>query len=131
MKELPVTFLKLHYSKQVPAQEDAVVELITLVHLCNMFPELEESFHTTFRAAMVENQHLAILVRSFDNYMLYAHSSDPCHNSELKHAMANCFEALMGAFFLDGGTTTGINSVHLSYLFFVEIRCFLQKNIFK
>ncbi len=36
-------------------------------------------------------------------YMLYAHGPDLCHESDLKHAMANCFEALMGALFLDGG----------------------------
>ncbi|VVC29496.1 Double-stranded RNA-binding domain,Ribonuclease III domain,Ribonuclease III [Cinara cedri] len=38
-----------------------------------------------------------------DDFMLYAHGSDLCHDSELKHAMANCFEALMAALFLDGG----------------------------
>ena len=36
-------------------------------------------------------------------YMLYAHGPDLCHESDLKHAMANCLEALMGALFLDGG----------------------------
>ena len=66
---------------------------------------------------MVQN-YLIILVRGLDNYTLYAHGSAPCHNSELKHAMANCFKALMGAVFLDSGTTTGINSVYLSRLFF-------------
>ena len=35
--------------------------------------------------------------------MLYAHGSDLCHDTELRHAMANCFEALMGAIYLDGG----------------------------
>lgn len=34
--------------------------------------------------------------------MLYAHGSDLCHEAELRHAMANCFEAVMGAVFLDG-----------------------------
>ena len=34
--------------------------------------------------------------------MLYAHGSDLCHESELRHAMANCFEAVVGAVFLDG-----------------------------
>lgn len=38
-----------------------------------------------------------------DEFMLYAHGSDLCHELELRHAMANCFEALMGALLLDGG----------------------------
>ena len=28
--------------------------------------------------------------------MLYAHGPDLCHESDLRHAMANCLEALMG-----------------------------------
>jgi hypothetical protein len=42
-------------------------------------------------------------VLGLEKYMLYAHGSDLCHDSELRHAMANCFEAVMGAVFLDGG----------------------------
>jgi ribonuclease III len=38
-----------------------------------------------------------------EEFMLYAHGSDLCHELELRHAMANCFEALMGALLLDGG----------------------------
>lgn len=43
--------------------------------------------------------------KHFYNFILnyrYAHGSDLCHDLELRHAMANCFEALMGALFLDG-----------------------------
>lgn len=40
-----------------------------------------------------------------DEFMLYAHGSDLCHDLELKHAMANSLEALMGAIFLDHGIT--------------------------
>lgn len=49
--------------------------------------------------------HLILVTQALnlDQYMLYAHGSDLCHDSELRHAMANCFEALMGALFLDGG----------------------------
>ena len=35
--------------------------------------------------------------------MLYAHGPDLCHEADLRHAMANAFEAVMGAIFLDGG----------------------------
>lgn len=40
---------------------------------------------------------------ALEDFMLYAHGSDLCHDLELRHAMANCFEAFMGALFLDGG----------------------------
>lgn len=53
--------------------------------------------------AFISN-YLSYLQRlNLDSYMLYAHGSDLCHDLELRHAMANCFEALMGALFLDGG----------------------------
>lgn len=35
--------------------------------------------------------------------MLYAHGPDLCHEADLKHAMANCFEAMLAALYLDGG----------------------------
>ncbi|KMQ94989.1 ribonuclease 3-like protein [Lasius niger] len=84
---------------------DAVVEFLTSIHLFHMFPELEEGGLATYRAAIVQNQHLAVLAKklSLEEYMLYAHGSDLCHDLELRHAMANCFEALMGSLFLDGG----------------------------
>lgn len=84
---------------------DAVVEFLTSIHLFHMFPDLEEGGLATYRAAIVQNQHLAVLAKklNLDKFMLYAHGSDLCHDLELRHAMANCFEALMGALFLDGG----------------------------
>lgn len=86
---------------------DAVVEFLTSIHLFHMFPDLEEGGLATYRAAIVQNQHLAVLAKklNLEQYMLYAHGSDLCHDLELRHAMANCFEALMGSLFLDGGIT--------------------------
>lgn len=82
---------------------DAVVEFITSIHLFHLFPDLEEGGLATYRAAIVQNQHLAVLAKrlGLEKFMLYAHGSDLCHELELRHAMANCFEATMGALFLD------------------------------
>ncbi|VVC31425.1 Double-stranded RNA-binding domain,Ribonuclease III domain,Ribonuclease III [Cinara cedri] len=84
---------------------DAVIEFVSSIHLFYMLPDIEEGGLATFRSAIVQNLHLATLAKvlKLDDFMLYAHGSDICHDSELKHAMANCFEALMGALFLDGG----------------------------
>lgn len=87
---------------------DAVVEFITSIHLFHLFPDLEEGGLATYRAAIVQNQHLAVLAKRFglEQFMLFAHGSDLCHELELRHAMANCFEALMGALLLDADILT-------------------------
>lgn len=59
---------------------------------------------------------------NLDQYMLYAHGSDLCHDSELRHAMANCFEALMGALFLDGGIEVTLMSKLLGNGYYHKIR---------
>ncbi|CAO1415592.1 unnamed protein product [Diamesa hyperborea] len=83
---------------------DAVVEFCSSIHLFHLFPDLEEGGLATYRAAIVQNQHLAVLAKrlGLEQFMLYAHGSDLCHELELRHAMANCFEALMGSLLLDG-----------------------------
>ncbi|XP_037086681.1 ribonuclease 3-like [Pollicipes pollicipes] len=96
---------RITHNERLEFLGDAVVEFLTSIHLFFMFPNLEEGGLATYRAAIVQNQHLAVLARHLrlHEYLLYAHGSDLCHDLELRHAMANCFEALMGALFLDAG----------------------------
>ncbi|XP_071516601.1 ribonuclease 3 [Panulirus ornatus] len=96
---------KITHNERLEFLGDAVVEFLTSIHLFHLFPSLEEGGLATYRAAIVQNQHLAVLAEKLglDQFMLYAHGSDLCHDFELRHAMANCFEALMGAIFLDFG----------------------------
>lgn len=122
---------------------DAVIEFITSIHLYHLFPEIEEGGLATYRAAIVQNQHLTLmaLVRrvcshfsfftressaifanglqelELHQYMLFAHGSDLCHDLELRHAMANCFEALLGALYLDGGLEVCIFSNWLNLFY--------------
>uniref|UniRef100_A0A5S6PYK6 RNase III domain-containing protein n=1 Tax=Trichuris muris TaxID=70415 RepID=A0A5S6PYK6_TRIMR len=79
--------------------------ILTTIHLYYMFSELDEGGLATFRSTLVQNSHLAVLARrlGLDEFMLYVHGPDLCHEEDLKHAMANAFEALLGALFLDGG----------------------------
>ncbi|XP_076346956.1 ribonuclease 3 drosha [Tachypleus tridentatus] len=98
------TTSNINHNERLEFLGDAVVEFLSSIHLFYMFPDLEEGGLATYRAAVVQNQHLAVLAKKLqlEKYMLYAHGSDLCHDLELRHAMANCFEALMGALFLDG-----------------------------
>ncbi|CAJ0581602.1 unnamed protein product, partial [Mesorhabditis spiculigera] len=84
---------------------DAVVEFMTTVHLYFCFPRLQEGGLATYRTALVQNRNLAQLAGRLhlDHWMLFAHGGDLCHEADMKHAMANAFEAFMAAVFLDGG----------------------------
>ncbi|XP_062336335.1 ribonuclease 3 [Osmerus eperlanus] len=96
---------RINHNERLEFLGDAVVEFLTSVHLYYLFPSLEEGGLATYRTAIVQNQHLAMLAKKLelDRFMLYAHGPDLCRESDLRHAMANCFEALIGAVYLEGG----------------------------
>ncbi|KFW02228.1 Ribonuclease 3, partial [Eurypyga helias] len=89
---------RINHNERLEFLGDAVVEFLTSVHLYYLFPTLEEGGLATYRTAIVQNQHLAMLAKKLelDRFMLYAHGPDLCRESDLRHAMANCFEALIG-----------------------------------
>uniref|UniRef100_A0A8C6XNC5 Ribonuclease 3 n=1 Tax=Naja naja TaxID=35670 RepID=A0A8C6XNC5_NAJNA len=95
---------QINHNERLEFLGDAVVEFLTSVHLYYLFPSLEEGGLATYRTAIVQNQHLAMLAKKLelDRFMLYAHGPDLCRESDLRHAMANCFEALIGAVYLEG-----------------------------
>ncbi|CAH1785630.1 unnamed protein product [Owenia fusiformis] len=84
---------------------DAVLECIVTVHLYFMFPHLDEGALATFRSAIVQNQHLTVLAKNLqlEKYLLYSHGAELCHDLHLNHALADCFEAMLCALYLDGG----------------------------
>ncbi|XP_041981511.1 ribonuclease 3 [Aricia agestis] len=103
--KLSETESEIKHNERLEFLGDAVVEFISSIHLFRMFPGLAEGGLATYRASIVQNQHLAQLAKNIglEQYMLYAHGADLCREVVMRHAMANCFEALMGALFLDGG----------------------------
>lgn len=66
-----------------------------------------------------------------EQYMLYAHGSDLCHDLELRHAMANCFEALMGALFLDGGIDVNNSNKYNGYIIHILYQNIIRSNMFR
>ena len=52
---------KVAHNERLDVLGDAVVEFVTSVHLFHMFPDLEEGGLATYRAALVQNQHLVSL----------------------------------------------------------------------
>ncbi|XP_055328650.1 ribonuclease 3-like isoform X2 [Paramacrobiotus metropolitanus] len=86
---------------------DAVLEFLTSLRLFLIFQDIQEGGLATFRATLVQNSHLAVLgeTYSLSHYLLISHGRELSSRKRItdKHAAANCFEAVCGAIYLDGG----------------------------
>lgn len=90
---------------------DKILELLTSKHLFFMFANFDEGQLSEYRNAIVQNQYLAVLARKLDMhyFIIFYHGVDLCSNSALNHALANSFEALLAAIFLDSNLDTVSN----------------------
>ncbi|GAU98985.1 hypothetical protein RvY_10050-2 [Ramazzottius varieornatus] len=86
---------------------DAVLEFLTSLRLFLMFPDFQEGSLATFRATLVQNNHLAVLAETYSlsHFLLIGHGRELKARKRItdKQAAANCFEAICGAIYLDGG----------------------------
>lgn len=53
----------IYHNERLEFLGDAVVEFVSTIHLFHMFRDLEEGGLATYRAALVQNQHLAVLAK--------------------------------------------------------------------
>lgn len=84
---------------------DALLEFLVSIHLFFLFPQFDEGRLSTFRVGLIQNHFFTSLARHLclQHFIIYNHGPDLCSHSALNHALANSFEALMGAIYLDGG----------------------------
>ena len=96
---------------------DAVVEFLTSIHLFHMFPDLEEGGLATYRAAIVQNQHLAVLakVRTRVDRVVQCVICPLCSMGKGNTMMAVCLVTLCREQMGTGSDTT--------CLMFVLLRC--------
>ncbi|GAB6023150.1 hypothetical protein CHUAL_007230 [Chamberlinius hualienensis] len=57
------TVSNINHNERLEFLGDAVVEFLTSIHLFHLFPDIEEGGLATYRAAIVQNQHLAVLAK--------------------------------------------------------------------
>lgn len=84
---------------------DAVLELCVSDLLMKHFPDYQEGQLSQLRAAIVNEQPLAGLAKSFHigDYLLLGKGEEASGGRTKPSLLANAFEALMAAIYLDGG----------------------------
>src|SRR3989344_4350501 len=84
---------------------DAVLELVTTEYLYFAYPEKTEGDLTSYRAALVNTYSLATIAGEIgmDEYLLLSRGEAKDTGRARQFILANTFEALVGALYLDQG----------------------------
>lgn len=82
---------------------DSVLSLITTIYLYRSYPELDEGNYTDIKASIVRTESLAEAARELNlGNILYLSKGEEQHEGrDNKNMLADCFEALVAAIFLD------------------------------
>ena len=99
------------HEKTVPDNErleflgDAILKLVVSEYLYNKFPEKAEGDLTKIRAAVISDETLAKIGRDIfiGDYLLLSLNEKETGGTRRKSNLANAFEALIGAVFIDAG----------------------------
>lgn len=96
---------------------DAVIELIVTEFLYHEFPEKPEGELTNLRAALVNANMLSSVASEIDmnDFLMLSRGEAKDVGRARSFILANAFEALAGALYLDGG--------------YVAVKAFIQKNL--
>lgn len=103
------SYLNEHRQFHLPSNErleflgDSVLSLITSVYLFRKFPYLEEGDYTEIKSAIVKTESLALAASNLglSGYLLLSKGEEKSGGRNNKNILADSFEALIGAIFLD------------------------------
>jgi ribonuclease-3 len=95
----------LRHNERLEFLGDAVLELITTEYLFHQYPDRPEGELTSFRAALVRTESLAAaaLELNLGDYIFMSKGEEGTGGRRRPYILANTFEAVLGAIYLDLG----------------------------
>ncbi len=96
---------KLEHNERLEFLGDAVIELIVTSHLYKDYPEKAEGDLTNWRAALVNAKMMTSVAEGlgFNDFLLLSRGEAKEGGKARAYILANTFEALLGAMYLDSG----------------------------
>lgn len=93
------------YNEKLEFLGDAVLNLVTSEYLYQKFPEANEGILSKLRARIVSEPVLSMNARQMDigQYLLLGRGEDSTGGRDRDSILANTFEAIIGAIYLDSG----------------------------
>jgi len=96
---------KLEHNERLEFLGDAVIELIVTAYLYKEYPEKAEGELTNWRAALVNAKMMTSVAEElgFNDFLLLSRGETKEMGKARAYILANTFEALLGALYLDSG----------------------------
>ena len=104
---------ELAHNERLEFLGDAVLELIVTDHLYRTYEEPEGEL-TSWRSALVRGEHLAVVARELDlgSALLMSRGEEKSGGRDREALLANAFEAVIGALYVDQGYEPAKEMVH-------------------
>lgn len=104
---------KLEHNERLEFLGDAVLELAATSFLYKKYPRRNEGELTSFRAALVNTNTLAgvALDLGFNNFLLLSKGESKDTGRARQYILADTFEAVIGAIYIDQGYVTAYNFI--------------------
>jgi len=122
----------LPHNERLEFLGDAVLELIVTEYLYKKYPEKNEGELTNWRAALVNAKILGELAKElgFNDFLLLSKGEEKETGKARLYILANTFEALIGAIYLDQGYEVAKNFVEKN-LIKKKLPEIIEKGLFK
>jgi ribonuclease-3 len=122
----------LPHNERLEFLGDAVLELIVTEYLYQKYPEKNEGELTNWRAALVNAKILGDLAKDldFNDFLLLSKGEEKETGKGRQYILANTFEALIGAIYLDQGYGVAKNFVEKN-LIERKLPEIIEKGLFK
>jgi len=128
------SYLNEHRSHPLPSNEkleflgDSVLSLITSMYLYSRYPTLHEGDYTEIKSAIVKTGSLADASRKLNlgTYLFLSKGEEDGKGRENTNILADCFEALIAAIFIDKGFDSAYEFV-LAHLFGDKLARIVEK----
>ena len=121
----------LDHNERLEFLGDAVLELVVTEELFKEYPQKSEGELTNWRAALVNAKMLAGIARElgFNEFLLLSRGEAKEEGKAREYILANVFEALIGALYLDSGYQSCVD--FLKKHLFAKLPEIIEKGLFK
>ncbi len=119
----------LDHNERLEFLGDAVLELIVTEYLYHKYPNPEGEM-TNWRSALVKGEMLAHIATDLEigNYLFLSHGESKSGGKARQIILANTFEALIGAMYLDQGTK--VTKTFIENFIIIKLPEILEKELF-